>query len=102
MAKSIVDRIGMIFAKKSNFDESGFVHADLVTPELAHDLGHLSDKDRKDLKKLGYGFKWFNADLSDGIIFKWVTEGSKRSSYILKLYFNETYPKEIQRNDVES
>ena len=95
--KNIVDRIENLFAKKSNFDESGFVRSELVTPKLAYDLGHLSDSDRKAMKKLGYEFKWFNADMTDGIVFRWVTEGPKRSFYILKLYFNETYPKEVQK-----
>lgn len=92
--KNIVDRVEKIFAKKANFDESGFALPDLVTADVAHDLGHLSDADRKLLKKLGFEFKWFDREMTDGIIFRWTFEDNRRKSYILKLYFNSKLVKE--------
>ena len=94
--KNICDRVEKIFAKKANFDESGFALPDLVTFDIAHDLGHLSDADRQNLKKLGYEFKWFDREMTDGIIFRWVFEDNRRLSYVQKLYFNQTHPKEVR------
>lgn len=88
--KNICDRVEKIFASTANFDESGFALYDLVTADVAHDLGHLSDADRKNLKKLGYKFEWFDREMTDGIIYRWVfgNEGHRKLSYILKLYFS--------------
>lgn len=92
--KSICDRVEKIFAKKANFDESGFALLDLVTFDVLHDLSHLSDDERKKLKMLGFEFKWFNREMTDGFIYRWVIEKDKRLSYILRLYFNEKLAKE--------
>ena len=86
--KSILDRVETIFAKACNFDVSGFAKPEVVTPELAYDLAHLSDTDRKNLKKLGYEFKWFNVEMTDGLIFRWVIEKRNRIFYTQRLYFN--------------
>ena len=92
--KNICDRVEKIFAKKANFDESGFALLDLVTSDVALDLCHLCEADRKNLKKLGYEFKWFDREMTDGIIYRWVIEDNRRKSYVLKLYFNEKLVKE--------
>ena len=92
--KNICDRVEKIFAKKANFDESGFALLDLVTSDVALDLCHLCEADRKNLKKLGYEFKWFDREMTDGIIYRWVIEDNRRKSYVLKLYFNQRLVKE--------
>lgn len=92
--KNICDRIERIFSTKSNFDESGFALVDLVTSDIAYDLCHLNDADRKNLKKLGFEFKWFKPDMTDGMIYRWVIEDNRRKSYVLKLYFNMKLVKE--------
>ena len=86
--KSIVDRIEAIFAKACNFDVSGFAKAEIVTPELVHDLANLSDEDRKNLKKLGYEFKWFSVNMTDGLIFRWIIDKRNHIFYTQRLYFN--------------
>ena len=98
--KSIVDRIEEIFDKKTNFDESGFAYADLVTPSLAEALGNLGEKDLKKLLKLGYGFNWFDRSRGDGIIFKMIREKPRRAGYVRRLYFNQVYPfEDAERKD---
>lgn len=88
MGLSIVDRVGKLFSSAKNFDISGFAYSELVSDELQYDLGHLSEKDRKSLKKLGYEFKWFNADMTEGLIFIWIVEKPKKIFYTRRLYFN--------------
>lgn len=91
--KSVAEQVETIFSKKENFDESGFAYADLVTPELAEALGHLDDKDRRKLERLGYGFNWFDTGRTDGIIFKTIHDkGSRKAGYVLRMYFNQVYP----------
>jgi len=98
--KSLTDRIEEIFDKKTNFDESGFAYADLVTPDLAEALGHLSDKDERKLERLGYGFNWFDAEHTDGILFKMIRERPRKAGYVRRLYFNQVYPFErTERKD---
>ncbi len=91
---SLADRIDRIFSRQANFDISGFCDADLVTPELADDLINMSSDERKELLRRGYGFSWFKADASDGIIWKTYKQGAIHST--LKLYYNPYYPKELE------
>ena len=86
--KSIVDRVESLFSKACNFDVTGFAKVEAVTPDMIQDLAHLSDTDRKNLKKLGYEFKWFNTEMTDGLIFRWVIEKPRRIFYTQRLYFN--------------
>ena len=100
--KSVAERVETIFSKKENFDESGFAYADLVTPELAEALGHLDDKDRRKLERLGYGFNWFDEEMTDGILFRTVREGSRRNGYVRRLYFNQIYPFDNYKEEKEN
>ena len=104
MVSNLVKRIENIFSDMGNFDESGFVHPELVTPELAKDLWKMSDKDREALIKRGYEFHWFKLDLSDGMVTKWIKSPKKWVSYSLHLYYNQDYPIDIhkERGIVES
>ena len=89
----VIEAIEKIFSKQTNFDQSGFCKADLVTPELADALIHLTSEQRKGLLAKDFGFKWFNPEASDGFVYKWYKNGSVK--YCLKLYYNPYYPKEI-------
>lgn len=96
--KSIVDRVLTLFDKDTNFDTSGFLKYDLINDDLVYDLAHLNETDRKNLKKLGFEFKWFNAEMTDGLIFYWVIDKPKKIFYTRKLYFNGRGMKEKTQN----
>ena len=93
MGLSLADRLDRIFTKETNFDISGFCRADLVTPELADALIHMTSEDRKELLHRGYGFSWFKPDASDGIVYRGYKHGSIHG--VLKLYYNPYFPNEI-------
>lgn len=86
--KDIVDQVNHIFSKSDNFDISGFAVDEVVTDDLVYALSHLSEKDRKNLKKCGYEFKWFDVDMTDGLIFRWVIEKPKKVFFTRRIYFN--------------
>ena len=87
--------IDKLFSKPANFDDSGFVKAELITPELASALSHISDTDKKQLMRHGYEFICFSG-MEDALIFKYVRESPKKH-YGLKLYYNQHYPKEVAK-----
>lgn len=94
MGLSLIDKIERIFNRQTNFDIQGFCNPDLVTSDLVEEIITMPKETRKEMLKLGYGFSWFRADASDGIIYKTIENGVIR--YTLKLYYNRNYPKEIE------
>lgn len=95
MGVNIVDQVDRIFARKTNFDESGFANADLVTVELANRLGNLSSEERRELIRRGYELHWFGDGRSgDGMIAKEVRGDKDKTRFFLKLYYNQTFPRE--------
>ena len=100
--KELINRLEEIFANPANFDESGWAMPGFVTVELAEGLmkylqewGIMAPK----LLRRGFGVKIFKTDCSEGIIAH--RAHSRGFNYMLRLYFDQTYPKEIEKKERE-
>ena len=90
---NIVAAVEKIFADENNFDISGFVKPELISVGLADCLAKINDLEYRQLLKRGYRFVFFAKD--EAMILKDVR--NKKSHYTLKLYYNQTYPKEVEK-----
>ena len=91
--KELLDRLEEIFSDISNFDESGWARAELVTTELAEGLwkyiqehGVMAPK----LLRRGFGVRIFREDCSDGIIAH--RAPGRGLNYMLRLYYDQDDP----------
>lgn len=98
MALTLVEKLDKIFYTKTHFDICGICLPELVSPDLARELTEVcrTEEGRKRLNRRGYLVHMFGPECESGMIGKWIHLGKKSDQY-LKLYWDQRFPKEIER-----